>query len=579
MKGGEGRYIWAKEDAPIEAEKVNDPVFKDVLVAPELAQLINNLISTNKVSMNKLTNGLREANNHLRTLKSIGSAFHLMSIAKQSVADSGYLGFLYKATATRGFTRGFKKNDPIFRTQQYRDYIRHGGGHRYSVEAQAARAFRSRVAQANKSGRALVKVGGLPLKIPLGFVDWMFQKYIPKVKYAKYLDTVAEQSKKKGRPLTSAEKIEVIKEQQNFYGMMNERLFGRSGTVTSLMRFYFMSPGYAEGNYRSMIKAATQWGQEGSFNATRSRSNIINSWIISGALATIGTVLMSGKWPDRPETWDDIRDLFKIDTGKKDEKGRKIMIDMLTYDKDYWNVAANVMQFKPGKALSLSVKRIGGMKAPMAETAHDLVGMAMGKTLYDWKGDEVYYLTDTFLQKVGKVLVHEVKRLEPISFSVYKQTRRRKVDRVTAAMETLAGLRPTYTEKDYREKKLQNKLFSLRGQREKLSWHIANSDDPIRTVQRYNAVVRDILDSDMMPETMRKKWAPKLLIDERKVFLWMRYPVKKMTTRQIQEAIYRNTYKDDYTRGGKTYPAGHAHKGKEKRVRELMVELARRRKR
>lgn len=580
LRLGKDIYIWDKADAPLKADKVYDPVFKDVMVDPDLAKLINNLISTNKISKIPILNALREVNNFLRTIKFVGSAFHLLSEAKQSVADSGYVGF-YKPTARRGLTAGFHKNDPIFRTHQYKDYLGHGGGHRYSIESQAARWFKRQVDQMNKSGQLLMRAGGLPLKIPVGFVDWMFQKYIPKVKYAKFLDTRAAKEKKLGRPLTSAEKIDIIKEQQNFYGMMNERLFGRSGTVTTLTRFYFMSPGYAEGNYRTMVKAALQWGQgkEG-FRASRSRSNIINSWIISGALATIATVIMTGKWPKKPETLDDVRDLMKIDTGKKDDRDRRIMIDMLTYDKDYWNVAFNILRLKPGKALELSVKRIGGMKATTAEIIHDLWGMAMGKTLYDWKGDEVFHLTDSFLQKVGKVVVHEIKRAEPISVSVFKQSRRRQIDTVVAAMESLAGLRPAKTEADIRIQKLRNKMFSLRGQREELTWQIANSHDPIQTVKDYNKTVNSILDSPIMPDEMRKYWTPKLLIDEKRVYLWMRYPVKKMTSSQIKEAIRVNTYKRAYKRkDGITYRAGHSHKGKEERVAELRGELKKRKNR
>ncbi|GAG92648.1 unnamed protein product, partial [marine sediment metagenome] len=161
MRTGKGKFIDKMFDAPIEWEKVNDPVFREFRVEPDLAKLINNLIATNKITRVPILNTLRQTNNVLRTLKFIGSAFHLLSVAKQSVADSGYFGFLYKPTALRGFTAGFRKYDPIFRTPAYKDYIRHGGGHRYSVESESRRVFNKVVAELNKNMGKAVKVGAL----------------------------------------------------------------------------------------------------------------------------------------------------------------------------------------------------------------------------------------------------------------------------------------------------------------------------------------------------------------------------------------------------------------------------------
>jgi len=73
---GEGIYIAPKETAPTNWEKVNDPVFKDLRLEPELAKLINNLISANKISQVPGLNALRLVNNVLRSIKFIGSAFH-----------------------------------------------------------------------------------------------------------------------------------------------------------------------------------------------------------------------------------------------------------------------------------------------------------------------------------------------------------------------------------------------------------------------------------------------------------------------------------------------------------------------
>lgn len=527
MRTGKGIFIDNLIDAPENLKGVvRDPVFSGMRLDPDLANLVNNLIAKNKITMQPQLNALRQANNFIRTVKFMGSAFHLLSVAKQSVADSGYLGFL-KPTARRGFTRGFRASDPIFKTKAYKDYVAHGGGHRYSVESEAERGFARAIDGLNKNASKAIRVGALPVKVPAGFVKWMFQSYIPKVKYSKYLDVVSEQTKKLGRPLKAQEKIDVIKEQQNFYGMMNERLFGRSGTVTSALRFWFMSPGYAEGNYRTMLKAATQWGQrqeaealkglpgakEAGFRASRSRSNIINSWILSGITAAVGTMILTGKPPKKPDTLDDLRDMWKIDTGQKDEKGRRIMIDMLTYDKDYFNVGMNVMRLRPEKALAESWRRIGGMKAPTAKIIADLALMAAGEAIYDWKGDRVLEITDPFLRKAMKLAVHEIKELEPISVSVFKNARKRDLDATTAAIGTIMGVRPTKTEKDKRDQQVTSRIYSLKGQQEELYLYLGRIKNPRDAIKRYNRTVQNVLDYKHVGPALKAQWAPKLLID------------------------------------------------------------------
>ena len=530
MRTGESKFIDNFIDAPVEWDKVQDPAFSGLRVEPDLAKLINNLIATNKLTKIPILKTLRDVNNFLRTVKFIGSAFHLLSVAKQSVADSGYLGFykiakfyrkpgeripfgVKKGTAIQGITSGFRKNDPIFITPFYKRYLRNGGGHRYSVESESRRAFNKFIKKFTASEQKAIRVGALPLRIPTGFVNWMFNSYIPKVKYAKTQMWYDEQAKKLGRELTDSELQEIIKEGQNFYGMMNERLFGRSGTVTTALRFYFLSPGYAEGNYRTMIKAVTQWGGKEGFRASRSRSNIVNSLILTGMLATVGTMIMTGEPPKKPETTEDVRDLFKIDTGKRDDKDRRIMIDLMTYDKDYWQVAFNVLKGRPDVAVKNAVKRIGGMKAPTADMIVDLALISMGRAVYDWKGDRITEITDPFLRRAMKLAVHEVKKLEPISVSVFKQSRRREIDTTIAAMESLLGVRPTKTEKDKREQEIISRIFSLKGQQEELYQYLGTIKNPRTAIGRYNRTVNDILESKFVPNELRKEWKPKLLID------------------------------------------------------------------
>jgi len=583
MAEGKGIYIEETDKAPADWDFIGDPLrpepaFVDARVEPTMAALINSLISTNKITQNKALNVMRKVNNALRSLKFIGSAFHAWQIAKQSIADTGFLGF-YKGTSRTGFKALFTNmtKDPALRPA-YRDYIEHGGGHQYSIESEAQRAVKSMMHELDAGSRVILKGVAAPFKVPVGFVNWMFEQYIPAVKFGKYLDSVGEAVGKQGRELTSVEKIELIKEQQNFYGMMNERLFGRSGTVTTALRFIFMAPGYAEGNYRTMFKAATQWGRgaEG-YSAGRSRRNIVNSWVVTGTLATIGTIILTGKPPEKPEDLDDVRDLLKIDTGKRDQHGDRIMIDLASYDKDYWNVAFNTLRGRPDKAVTESLKRIGGMKATSFEMLHDAQSLFLGKAIYDWKGDMVYRPTDPFVEKMAELFAHELRRLVPISVSVFSQSRNKGLDDSVAAMEALIGLRPTYDEDTLSKRAAMRDCWDLREKREALAWRLDQYKDPWGAIEYYNEQVKRVLKPDFVPNDMRQEWEKKLLIDPVRVLNWKHFPPHAMTLAQLRKAIASHIYKKPYTRSdGRRYPAGHPHTGYEDRVATLRAELQKR---
>jgi hypothetical protein len=524
LRTGEGKFI-SKDPGDIkDAEKIPEPVFKGLWFDPVLAQEIKKLISANKIAKIPVLNALRKTNNFLRSIKFIFSGFHHLVIAKQAVADSGYLGWIYKPTALRGLTLGFRKSDPRFKTEEYKKYIEHGGGHRFSIDSEAERAFvramdkltKPLIEVAGKAGpgiKAAAQVAIAPVTIPKGYVKWLFENYIPEVKYTKYLDTVNEKQKRLKRELGPAEHVEVIKEGQNFYGMMNERLFGRSGTVTTVLRLKFMAPGFAEGNYRTMLKAISQWGQEGTWNAGRSRANIVNSLILTGIAATVGTLAFTGKPPKKPETSKDYRDLFKIDTGKVDAKGRRIMIDMMTYDKDYWAVFGKPLVGQGGEVPAEVIRRLGGMTATTFEVISDLNDMSMGKAIYDWKGDRVVEVTDPFLKRAAGLVAFEMQKVEPISTNIYRQSRDRGLTRMAAAITTLAGARPTTSEKDRRESQIISRIFSLRDRQERLYHFLGSIKNPRKHINEYNKIAQSVLDNPITTQDMKQKWGKNLIID------------------------------------------------------------------
>ena len=100
----------------------------------------------------------------------------------------------------------------------------------------------------------------------------------------------------------------------------------------------------------------------------------------------------------------------------------------------------------------------------------DMFDILQGKMLYDWKDDKVYHVTDPLLQKITKIIAKEVKELTPISMGVFKQSRERGIDKATASIEVLLGLRPGRTERDKKEYEIVREIWDMRDKKEKLSY-------------------------------------------------------------------------------------------------------------
>jgi len=524
MENGDGTYIMrqtSKKRAPegwkpIGAE--GDPVWNGIWAEPELARLINNMLSINKITTSKTGRFFWQFTNYMRGIKFVGSTYHQWVVDKQAYADNGWFGFLNpKKTigTTAELIRTSKKShakimkDPDIR-KAYKEYIRLGGtpvGNEGSFEYELAaiKTFEKLFdkmgllkATKTKAGKTLLFVP----KLPFGYVNWLFRWHIPALKRSAYLKDLAVKEKKLGRELTDSEKISIIKEGQNFYGEMNERLFGRSGTMTTLMRFIWMAPGFAEGNYRTNIKALLQWSKGGPGN--RSRYNIVNSLLLTLIISTIGTYFATKKFPKKPEILEDVRDLFKIDTGLKDDKERKIMIDMLTYDKDYYEIYGKLI-FGPRETIIPGMfKRMGGMKSGLFELATDVSLIMQGKALRDWKEDRIIYITDSATEKLLKLIYYEWAKVKPISASVISQARRRGLDDLFAFIVGVSGARLSYTEKKRREFEQWKIFYDLRNKRTDLYRYLKTIKNPEEKVAKYNEQIEKFINNKALPEEIRE---------------------------------------------------------------------------
>lgn len=498
---------------------VADPVFRAAYLRPDLARLINNMTSTNKITRDKVLNPIRQANAFTRSLTFFLSAFHLKTVTLAAISDSGWGGpLIHPKRAAKPFRQlpTAKRWAKIQQTPEYKRLLKLGVGLGYSAEEEAYSTmskFMGYIDRKNMLG-ATGKLLELPLRIPLAFQKWQFDTYIPMLKHIANIDEWAALEKRTGRPAEDADLIDIIKATQNFYGEMNERLLGRSATQTTGSRFVAKAPGFAEGNVRTNIDAGTKFtGQRGVLRGRRARAQIVNSLLVKRVIAIAGTLWLAGKWPKRPEKKENFADLFKIDTGKVDGRGRRIMINTLDSDKDYLDLWFNMFVIRPDRAMYKAFNRLGGMKSTLAEFVYDGFTSMMRQDIRNWKGDKVFSLSDTPLEKLWKYTAIALERLEPISVSVFKQMRYKEISEVQSFLGALAGVRTTWSEQDKRESEFLRLIYEQKGDLEVLDIEILSKKNPQAAYEHYNKVVKRILSSKYLPKGFKKKYGPELYRD------------------------------------------------------------------
>ena len=435
-------------------DKIEDPVFDGMLFDPEYAKFANSLLSTNKVNSNKITGAIKQAAFIGQQIKFMGSLFHLRNEVKAIVSDESW--GLFNKEGYKNLAKSFK---PIDQTSpEYKEYTNLGGGHRYSLESQAQ-------VQMNKfldtlgDGTLLEPVTNV-LKskwVPVSpaQIKWMFDEFIPALKFTKFQQESAAKAESLGRVLTDGEKIDIIKTGQNFYGEMNERLFGRSGTVTSALRLVFQAPGYGEGNFRALFASTKELGgglvnlakgEEWTKDGQRNARFVVSSLFSTLALATIGTYILTGKPPEKPETAKDVRDLFKMGTNISDDKGDQVFLDMMGYDNDFWTLYGNIATGQPGKVIPAMGKRVSGATSSVFRTLNDMTTIFNGGVVDNYFGKPIYKKTDGMLEKLGKFIAYEGTQAQPISVGSFGQFTRKGVSPALAAGLVVAGVRPSTSE-------------------------------------------------------------------------------------------------------------------------------------
>jgi hypothetical protein len=284
----------------------------------------------------------------------------------------------------------------------------------------------------------------------------MFDSFIPKLKFEKYIQDVQLGESKLGRPMTDAEKINIIKRNQNFYGEMNERLFGRSGTATSAVRLFFQAPGYGEGNFRALGRGLSD---------PKSARFVIHSLLTTLVIAAIATKILTDKWPAAPKKIRDVRDLFKIKTNQKDGNGDTIYYDVMTYDKDYWSILGNAGTGQFSQIPTDLINRLSGSIGGLPKAMTDTAAIIEGKVVVDWKGTPIYNATDSAAEKMTKYLNYEFGSLTPISVSTAQSSLQKGIGVTSSVVQAIAGVRATTSEEVKHLKAIRSDLFSLQDEK------------------------------------------------------------------------------------------------------------------
>jgi len=366
-----------------------------------------------------------------------------------------------------------------------------------------------------KYGKALAEdilnVVAFPARYPI----WLFNKFIPTLKYNKALYEYNAKKAVLGRELKDHELQEIIKEGQNLFGMVNEGIFGRSGTMTSVLRLVYIAPGYAEGNVRTILDGVYTWEKDGVKVGGRSRRNIINAMVMSATLATIATIIATGKLPKKPEKLSDLEDIFKIDTGELDSNGNRIMIDMRTFDKDYYRFIFNptiqaIEDDDWKKILSVPIEQAGkrsiGMLAPSFHTIVDIVDLARGRKIYDWKDDQIVNVEDEKLQRIFKITGYELSQLsKPYVVGNIEQAVRSDADTKTALAVALMGLRFSKDKETKDEYKIMGRIYELSRRKIDLYGELKRSDNPQKMIDKYNKAIESLYSGDVMNSYLSRK--------------------------------------------------------------------------
>ena len=501
----------------------SEPAFEGFVVDVDVARVLNNRLSSNLFSTTKGLRVLRGVTQTAQTIKLLIPLFHARSMFNVYVADSGFGGFLKPTTWGKVLKvqRGLTKNQ--FEHPLWDRYAQAKGARVSSLTSSTIQAVDRLVESAGKGvGRVVTpfRVGVRTATAPHRWLNrQLFEKIIPRMQFEKFVREVTIKEKKLGKHLNKAQDLEIVREAQNLYGLMNEGIMGRSPTLVSLMRVPFLAPGFFEGQVRTIGKATGQlgttfWkGREGR-KGGRSALNVWQSWAVLMGTSTVIRALWEGEVPEFPTTREELRDYPKIRTGAVDDKGREVMLDLAQAEKDYWDfvieplfVAADgKIKEIPEAMVGKMLRRAQGMAAPVGKVMADMADVYSGKGLMDWKREKVIRIGDPLLVKVNKVIRHEWDNFKPIPMSSIERIKKVKgISGGESFVAAVMGLRVTLSTEELELNSLARTVWDMKEEQESLYRRLGKEDHPRKAVKNYNEIVDNMMSDSAVSKDIKKK--------------------------------------------------------------------------
>ncbi len=493
-----------------------EPAFAKDYVQKDVAKVLNNRIATNLLSQSKVGRVAQFGYRTAQQLKFLGSLFHRGLIFGEDISI-GRLGRpgnpMNWVRAVRNQFVGISKaqlKDPV-----YEKYLSIAGSQSTTMEGDVVRVadnllntlggphLRALFAPV-RAGAAILRMGNPQL----------FKKVIPRIKFEKFRKEYYNHLERTGREPTKGEQVEMVKETQNILGMMNEGLFGMSGTAISLQRLAATAPGFYRGNVQTELKGVVQFpfslGRKGKLSAV----NLVQSYGALAIFAGVVRTLYEGEVPEFPRNMQELRDFVKLRTGEVDEDGREVMLDLIKHQRDYWeDIYRPIMLTADGKIdrvpeymVDRLLARTRTMTAPLAKVAGDAISLWQKGAVYDWKNNRVFYPTDPLLRRMSKLLGHEWTHFEPIPLSVLRRSAKvMSLSSVESLMIAVLGLRPTLSDEELEVNKLAKKVWSFREQQRDLYSDLGKAEHPREAIDEYNEMIDGIYGDERMSSEFKKK--------------------------------------------------------------------------
>ena len=143
------------------------------------------------------------------------------------------------------------------------------------------------------------------------------------------------------------------------------------------------------------------------------------------------------------------------------------------------------------------------MSSPFRGLVNDLDTITQGKVLVDWKGQRIWYESDSGISKLHKFLMHEWHNFEPIPFSAERQMEDKGLGAMERLIATALAMRVSHSDLEKRRSSLWRRFFDMRDKRTELRKMAKESKLPQGEIDKFNNLLDDAMTIKAMPIDLR----------------------------------------------------------------------------